>query len=454
MLLIQRGLNFARLNLRHKEFLKRYQEIKKNQYLPYNTIKQNQLNSLNNLLTHAYNHIKYYHEKFKDLDIVKNNKVVLESLDEITKLPILTKEIISQEGSNLYSDDIDKRGYFYNTTGGSTGEPTEFIQDREYVLSNKVNMQLSLSWMGFELYDDMIVIWGAIRDTFDGKKPFKKAFIDFTQNRLVLNCFNMSEDDMRLYIDILNKHQPKLIKAYTQSMYEMAKFAKENNILVKKQNAIHLTTGTVYPFMREIIEEVFQCKAYNHYGSREAGAIASECSMQDGLHIMAEHTFVEVLDENGNPCKYGEEGEIFITTLANYSMPLIRYRIGDRGILMDDKKSCSCGCNYPRLEMITGRVAEVFKTASGSIVLPEYFVFLIGVVLNKGFIKKFQVIQEELERVVIKIVKSKDIEKDNLLEIEEKIKIAMGENCKVEFEFVDDIPKTKTGKYQYTISKI
>jgi len=453
MLVIQKGLNFLRLNLKHKDFILRYKELKKNQYLSYELIQQRQLKSLNKLLNHAYTHVPYYHKKFEELDIWDNNKINLKNLNEITKLPLLTKDIIIKEKENLYSNDIQERKSFKNTTGGSTGKPLSFLQDFDYVLSNKLNTQLSLSWRGFELYDDMITIWGAQRDTFEGKKPIKKSLMDFIQNKLVLNSFNMSNDDMRNYIKLLNIHQPKLIKAYAQSIYQIAKFAKENNIYVKKQNAVHLAAGTVYPFMKELIEDVFQCKSYNDYGSREAGTIASECSAQDGLHIMVEHVFVEVLDKNGQPCQYGEEGEIVITTLNNYSMPLIRYKIGDMGVLMENKK-CSCGCSYPKLEKVIGRVTDIFKTTTGVIVAPEYFIHLIGVVLNRGNIEKFQVIQEELDKIVVKIVQQSEMTKDNLKEIEEKIKIVMGKECKVEFDFVDDIPTTATGKYQYTISKI
>lgn len=453
MFSIQKNLNYFRLNLRHKKFISKYKKIKKNQYLSIEDIKIQQLNSLNKLLTHAYNHIPYYHQILNEINIIKNNEVFLKSLDEITKLPILTKNILLEEKENLYSDDIANRESFKNTTGGSTGEPISFMQDKNYALDNKVNTQLALFWRGFELYDDMVVIWGAERDTFEGKKPLKSALKDFIQNKLVLNSFNMSEEDMRAYIKILNRGQPQLIKVYAQSIYEIAKFAKKNNIEVKKQKAIHLAAGTVYDFMRDTIEEVFQCKAYNHYGSREIGSIASECKSQDGLHIMVEQTFVEVLREDGTPCEYGEEGELYITTLNNYSMPLIRYKIGDMGILMQNT-NCLCGCNYPKLEKVTGRVTDVFKTKEGSIVAAEYFIHLIGVVLNQGNIKNFQVVQKSLNKVVIKIVKIGNIKQNNINEIAEKVKLVMGKSCKVEFEFLESISQNKTGKYRYTISEI
>ena len=387
------------------------------------------------------------------MDIVKDGRVNFSTINELSKVPCLTKEIIRFEKDNIYSDDISKRDSFKNSSGGSTGEPITIMQDSQYAMSNKVSTHLAFSWRGYEPYDDKIVIWGAERDTFEGKKPLKNILKDFYHNVLVLNSFSMSEKDMRDYIEILNRHQPKLIQAYAQSIFEIAKFAKKNNIYVKKQNAIHLGAGTVYAFMRNLIEEVFGCKAYNSYGSREVGPIASECSKQNGLHIMMEHTVVEVLNKKGEPCKYGEQGEIVVTTLNNYSMPLIRYKIGDIGIL-EEYTECKCGCSYPKLEKVVGRTTDIFKTVSGSVVVPEYFIHLIGVVNNRGSIKLFQVVQEALDRVVVKIVKDGEIKEEELSDIKEKIRLVMGKECEVVFEFVSEIAKTKTGKFLYTVSKV
>lgn len=453
MLKLQKLLNFIRLNLKHKNFLNEYQQIKKNQYLPLNTNSERQLYELNVLLNHAYNHITYYHNLFISAGIVNNDKIELKNLNEFSKIPILTKDIIREQKKALCSDDISNRKSYKNTSGGSTGEPTTFFQDEIYSISNRANTTLAYSWRGYEPYDDMIIIWGAERDTFEGKKPFKAILKDFYYNRLTLNSFSMSESTMMGYLQLLNKHRPKLIKAYAQSIYELAKFAKRNNISVKKQQAIHSAAGTLHDFMRKEIEEVFGCKVFNYYGSREVGSIAAECSDHNGLHIMMDHTFVEVINSEGNLCAPGEEGEILVTTLKNLSMPLIRYKIGDVGV-MQSYAPCSCGCTYPKLEKVVGRMTDIILTKVGTVVMPEYFIHLIGVVCNKGNIKIFQVLQNKLDEIVIKIVQEGSIHPSQLKEIEEKIQLVMGNDCRINFEFVDYIPKTPTGKFLYTISNV
>lgn len=453
MLMIRKIFKFIILNIKDRDIISRYHELEISQYNEDKGILGDQLDRLNSLLNHAYNYVPYYKKILKETGLVSDGVIKIECLDQIRGMPFLTKDILRKEKVNLCSLDMEQRKPFYNSSGGSTGEPVVLLQDFNYAVNNMANTYLAYSWRGASPYDNTVVLWGAERDTFEGKKPFKEIAKDFLLNTLRLNTFSLSDECMKKYLMILNKREPKLVIGYVQSMYELAKYAKKNNIVIKQQAAIHAAAGTVYDFMRDEIEEVFQCKVFNYYGSREVGAIASECKAHDGLHIIMEHSLVEIVDKNGKPCKPGEEGDIVVTTLNNYSMPLIRYKIGDIGIMQSYTK-CECGCSYPKLEKVVGRTADVFKTASGSVVMPEYFIHLIGVVYNRGNIKTFQVIQESYEEIIIKIISIAAIEDNDLQGIVAKIKIVMGDSCKVRFDFVDNIPKTSTGKYLYTISKL
>jgi phenylacetate-CoA ligase len=212
------------------------------------------------------------------------------------------------------------------------------------------------------------------------------------------------------------------------------------------------SAGTLFPFMRETISKAFHCQVFNRYGSREVGNIATECDAHLGLHVNMETHFVEIIDEKGEPCHPGKEGEIVVTLLTNYAMPLIRYRIGDMGIWAD--RECTCGRGLPLLETVTGRTMDYFVTKEGKIVPSEFFIHLLGVVLNSGWVKKTQIIQEDYDYVKVNFVTYMKPSDEVLKDIEAKIRFVMGESCKVEFEFVDDIPPSSSGKYRYTINKV
>jgi len=450
MLGLQKFLNTIYVNNHNKDVIEKYKEIKERCYQSRSINEKSQLDKLNALLNYAYNNVPYYKRVFEEYGVVKNGEIKLQKSMDIQAIPFLTKEIIRREKEYILSVEHQERGSRKNASGGSTGEPIVFMQDNVYRTNNGANFFLAKSWRGADPYDSIVDIWGAPRDTFEGKKPLSVTIKDFFRNRIFLNCYLMSTDDMKRYINILNKHKPKLIVTYAQSIYEIAKFAKENKLHVEKQNAIHSAAGPLHECMRMEIEDVFQCKVFNHYGSREVGAIASECKAHDGLHIMMDHIFVEVLDENGKPCKAGQQGEIVVTSLDNYSMPLIRYKIGDVGVMQEYRK-CSCGCAYPKLQNVTGRTTDMFRTINNSVFHGTYF---HGLFWFKSWIKAFQVIQKRLDLIIVRFVKEGKVPEEDLIDIEEKIKIVMGQECTVVFEFVDSIPKTKTGKYLYTISEV
>jgi len=170
------------------------------------------------------------------------------------------------------------------------------------------------------------------------------------------------------------------------------------------------------------------------------------------MHIFEINNYIEILDDYNQSVKDGQEGRIIVTNLHNYSMPFIRYEIGDMAVLGPNK--CECENVLPTLRRIYGRIEEQFIRKDGTIVIGYFFVHLMGVVLNKGFIKKFQVIQEDYDKIRILAVLHQilpDVEKKD---IDEKIRIQMGQDCKIIWDLVDDIPKTKSGKYFYTKSLV
>jgi phenylacetate-CoA ligase len=205
--------------------------------------------------------------------------------------------------------------------------------------------------------------------------------------------------------------------------------------------------------MRETVERVFGCKAFDRYGCREAGDIACECQYHTGLHVFPWGCYVEVVDEDGRPVPPGVEGNILVTSLLNYAMPLIRYKLEDRGILAANV-NCPCGRKGQFLQQVTGRAPDSFKTRTGRYVSGSFFSHLIGVDLNSGVIKQFQVIQEDYDRIRLRIVRHHEDEAVNVPPIKAAIEKAMGQGVELEVEYVDDIPPSPSGKYRYTISHV
>jgi phenylacetate-CoA ligase len=279
----------------------------------------------------------------------------------------------------------------------------------------------------------------------------KKIILNHLTNDKFFNAFLMTSEKMRSYLEYLNRHPPKLIIAYVQSIYELAQFAEIEHIDVTPQEAVMTSAGTLYPFMREKIEMVFQCKVFNRYGSREAGDIACECHAHTGLHVFPWGNYVEIVDDLGYPVPNGVEGNILVTNLNNFAMPLIRYSIGDRGVLSLPEQ-CSCGRQGQILERVSGRNVDVFRKRDGTLVDGEYFTHLL---YYKDWVQKFQVVQKDYSSVLFKIQKTvNDYQSWELEEIKVKTRVVMGEDCVVNFDFVDEILPSPSGKYSYTITEV
>jgi len=260
----------------------------------------------------------------------------------------------------------------------------------------------------------------------------------------------MSGQDIEQYIRTINSFKPEIIRGYAGSLFELCRYAEQKKISLYSPRIVVSAAENLYETMRDVIESNFGTKVYNFYGSREVSNLAGEC--KNGLlHLFQFWNYVEVLDNDNQPVHEGEEGRVVVTNLFNYSMPLIRYEIGDMAILGPEK--CSCGQILPTLKKVTGRVTEHFILENGTTVPAEFFIHLLGVVCyEQGGFEKFQVIQEEYNEIQINVVTRKEISDQYKNNINQKIRVVMGPECKIIWNTVEDIPKTPSGKYLYTKS--
>ena len=199
----------------------------------------------------------------------------------------------------------------------------------------------------------------------------------------------MTEEDMESYIATVNSFKPDLIRGYAGSLHELCRYTKKRDLTIHKPKILVSAAETLSDEVRQIIEAVFGTKLYNFYGSREATTIAGECQL--GLmHMFMFNNYVEILNNYNQPVKEGEEGKVIVTNLHNYSMPLIRYEIGDMATLGPEE--CRWGKPLSTLKRVTGRITDHLVKEDGT--------FISGLALTptfnlKDWLKAFQIIQED-----------------------------------------------------------
>jgi len=329
--------------------------------------------ALRRLLRHCESTVPHYAELLEETGV---GRIEEDPRACLQRLPILTKEIIRANFCRLRSNDLPRRKWHLNTSGGSTGEPVRLVQDADYDDRSAAIGLFYNSLLGCEVGEPVVKLWGSERDLQGGTKCRKARFFNWLTNTTWLNAFLMSPERMLGFIQTLNRLRPRLIVAYAQAAYELAQFAERERVSVAPQRAVLTSAGTLYPFMREKIASVFGCEVYNLYGSREVSDIACELPGLNGLWVAPWGTFVEIVDEAGRPVPPGTEGNIVVTCLTNYAMPLLRYWIGDRGSLLPDGTMAG----HPGtqvLKHVTGRSVDVFRTRDQTLVDGEYFTHLL-----------------------------------------------------------------------------
>ena len=312
-----------------------------------------QRSQLEKLLRHAYRTTPYYRELFK-----------VESPD-ISQIPTLEKINIRERLEDLCSEAVPRRHRIKNATGGSTGTPLTFYQDRNYWNQRNLSVYYFDRWAGWNFGERQLIIWvpfqtsepleiGGITSTILAESLLAQQFSTHRHN----DAGDISEDEQM---------GPQTILAYPSSLYQFARFIFENGLKPWWDlKGIISSAEMLHPHYRDLAETVFSTKVYNRYGGREVGLIAMECA-EGRMHINCRDLYLEI----DSPDPYTQPGDILITQLNNYAMPFIRYRIGDIGLLSDEL--CRCGSPLPVLVELLGRSTATFRTRTGTLIHAGYF---------------------------------------------------------------------------------
>lgn len=407
---------------------------------------------LEKILLYAHRHVPYYTRLLEQHGVVSGQRV---RMDRFRDLPFLDKPTIRANFQAITSDEARRLKATPNRTGGSTGEPLEVLLDpAEVRVTGGVVLRLFYEWHGVRPGDPEVKLWGSTRDLFHTERWSLGELRQKVSGITLLNAFQMTPERMEQYIGVLNRLRPAVLRGYSSNLYELAQFAHERGLAVHPPGRVFSSAGTLYPHLRARMEKVYGCRVFNHYGSREVHSVAMECPVADGLHLSAFTHLVEVLDEQGRPCPPGVDGDLVITNLLNRAMPLIRYRIGDRGSLAQG--TCACGRGLPRLAQVSGRRVDCFWTRDRRMIPGEYFIYLLGVHIDDNPFRKYQVVQEDFDDVVYRLVlqAGRSLSDDLRQTIVKDTRLVMGERCEVSFELLEDIPPSPSGKYSYSLCRI
>jgi phenylacetate-CoA ligase len=401
-------------------------------------IKRIQDKKLQKLLKYSYENVPYYHNVFDSLGLKPEE---IQSADKLTKLPLLTKKIIkSFPLEHFVARKIDIKKCRTAKTGGTTSVPLQvFFQWRD---ARQIGIALvrSLLACGVKPWHRIASISGFASNTRKRKKIERFG---------IWRCIKLySWDYPESWIIKLQKWRPHILYGYFMSLTLLVDTITESKAKGINPQIIISTGGILDKTSREKLSSFFGARVFDFYGSWEGGNIAWECPLGSGYHVNSDMVVLEILS-NGKPVSPGQEGEVVITNLHSYAMPFIRYCQGDAAIL--SKKTPDCGCPFPLIESIKGRLADYVTIPSGRRISPLPFLDLMS---NSPDLAQYRIVQEKINLLSIEIVPTKEFQLSSINFIKKELKKLVGPDMKISISLVNENKISPVQKRRQLISKL
>jgi phenylacetate-CoA ligase len=396
-----------------------------------------QENRLRMIIVHAYHNVPYYRELFDSRGIKPEE---IRTVKDLQKLPITTKKEIQRN----YPDKIIAKGTDLNqcrikTTTGSTGRPLNICLGKKTMSFYTALGYYAFIECGLRFIDKMVSL--EVPGRLVNKNWFQRLGI---LQRETISLLQPAES----IIEALRIIKPDVIYGYPSTLSILAEEIKAKNITGINPRIVISHAETLTDHLRKEISDAFNADVYDIYGCVEFSSLAFQCKEHFNYHIIRDSVIIEFIKEGKN-INGQEPGEIVVTNLYNYEMPLIRYKLGDVGIPSNQK--CNCGRAFPMMGSIEGRLEDFLILPSGRIISPRG----INVIEYIPGITEYRTIQEEKDRFVVQVVKGKGFSEDTISQIKKQIKAGcLGENVRCEVELVKELPRERTGKLRTIVSKV
>lgn len=421
-----------------------FDQLQKTQWFSDSEVAAYQTEQVRLFLRYVHLHSRYWRDQFR---IAGFDPANYQSPADLRSLPILQKETLRQQERQIESDEYMKglkRCHSVHSSG-TTGKAVHIEVSQECFEREYAFRWLHRSWGGNYLGDRAAIFGGhPVVPTVRMKPPFWR--INLFENQVLFSSQHITIETLPFYARQLIRMRPALINGYPSSLYLIASYLNVEGVDAVRPKTVYTNSETLLDYQRVALESAFNCRVFNWYGNTELTAHIVECE-KGLLHIKSDHSLVEIIREDGEPARPGEMGEIVGTGFGNYATPLIRYATGDMACVSD--RRCPCGRPGPIVEELLGRVEDIVVTPDGRHVgrLDHVFKNMLNVI-------EAQIIQDTVHVVRVRMVKRPEFSEVDTRLLERELRLRLGSVIRLEYEFVDRIPRLPNGKFRFVISKV
>jgi phenylacetate-CoA ligase len=294
---------------------------------------------------------------------------------------------------------------------------------------------------GFELRKSRTVMFraGVLFKTENNFIPRKPWRMDYGRNMLYLSSYYASDEYFAKYYDKLRQWKPEYMHILPSAGFLFADYLDRKGLTLRFK-MVFSASEMLFPAHKEMMEKVFKCKVLDHYGHGEPGIYAAGQCDYGNYHLEEFNTIVE----------RQPDGSIIETCLNNYSQPFIRYKVGDKISKIGNPGECPCGLPTGFIGSIEGRESSFIYTGDGRRISSIGF----DQIFKDNNIIMGQIIQEVKKELIVKLVPNETFTENNHERLLESLKERVGKDTKISVNFVNNIPKAPSGKYNLIVSKI
>jgi phenylacetate-CoA ligase len=396
------------------------------------------------LVRHAYERVPFYRSLYDahgvDVDSIR-------TVDDLGRLPLTNKQMFQAlPMEQRLARGIDHRRLIFRKTSGSSGQPFVFarsLMEERFLGGVRIRAMLALGSRPSHCHVSVLI--NHQKQKADKQLPLGPLrAMGFMRGGLI-DCLQ----EPQVIFEALQRAKPDVIISFPGILSRVGALAQSERNSRVQPRMIFCGGEVVTPLMRKQIEAGFAAPLYDTYGSVEFNLIASQCPQGNSMHTCDYSVIHEIL--NGEtPTPIGQRGEMVVTGLHSFAMPLIRYRIGD--IATRGSAGCACGSHFGTINAIEGRMTDHFQLPGSRTVHPWKIV--TAVLTDPKMVREFQLLQQTRSRVAMRIVPQRPISESELDVIRSGAQRILGDDVTVDVQLVDRIPLEASGKFRPTRSLV
>lgn len=413
-------------------------QFEQTQWWPPEQIAAMQLQQFRQVYAHALATVPFYQQQ-----LAGRAAAEVTDWNRYRELPVITRSAVQQAGAAMHSAMPPREhGALTRTeSSGSSGAPlvtpgTQWTQLMWQALLLREHL-----WHGRDLSGKLAAIRSKTAEArFPAWGPATAAFV--TGPSVVRDL----SADLDEQLQWLVRENPDYLMSYATNVQALAARSLELDLRLPRLKQVRTYGEMLRPEARGIVREAWGVEIADSYSAEELGYIALQCPESGQYHVQAESLMVEVLKPDGAPCLPGETGQLVVSTLHNFAMPLIRYASGDYA---EVAAPCACGRGLPALRRIVGRQRNMLVRPDGVRHWPS---FPSEAWREIAPVVQIQLIQDAVDHIEARLVMARDLTDGEAGRLIVALQECLGYPFRITLQRVDVIPRSASQKYEDFIS--